>query len=691
MRKFLTLLLVLLSSAASVMAQAIDLPQRQSSSLPSPCDPVTARFVAAPMVSMSHSPSSPLRTAASDAVFFDSFEESGSWTITDAAGLMRTGAQILNVRALDGERYMTSGYDDAPRDARALSPYIALEGGVEHYVSLWVFAPGYGMLKEEFRVWAVDPSTDSRTLLVDCSGAAAQKISDWTRFEATFTPELGGPYQFEIEHCTQESSVNLVAFDRFYVGRTPDDFVLEQPELVVPPADGRWCDVLYRCGTKFVYRYEVRTNVVYGDNDSIFVKGLCPSMSRAWVWGKRTGNRVAFPKGQYIGIYQGNSRQFDLFFQPATDYYFNESGVLVFTPADSLTGTIGDDGTIQVDAGMLTVESANAAGNLDLAEEQGIVPFDRTYCYPPDKAKRRELQYQSVINGVYPTYRVVEVAEDGDDVYLCGLCEDTKMTWVKGRRDGNDVVIPSGQYMGMIGDFPINFTGITLSDVDGLVETPEFVMECSADGGFYSEEPYATRIYDNYGSTYIYSNTTLRPYVLAAVCPEKPLEVIHEVRTGTPYVVLYFSPLNVDGYLMDMDYLYYRVYLDGKLYRFTTSLYPLLPENTTEIAVTYNDSWNFFDYDGNYSRIFSFDELDYDVMEVEMVYRLDGKVLTSERYSLVNPTKIPEGITAVGADASRISCYDLQGRPAGSAASGLLIRRTVLPDGSVRTEKVFRR
>ena len=686
-------LLLLVSSVLAVHAQRPGIVPHDSLSSSLQGDLPCARLLPAPMPTGAAKQKAPQRVAATaEALFLDSFEESGSWTITDAAGLMRTGAQILNVRAVDGERYMTSGYDDAPRDAHALSPYVALEGGVEHYVSVWAFAPGYGMLKEEFRVWAVDPASHTRTLLIDCSGANARKISDWTRFEGTFTPSLGGPYQFEIEHCTQESNVNLVAFDRFFVGRTPDTFAPDKPELVTPPSDGKWCDVLYRCATKYVYRYEVRTNLVYGTGDSIFVKGLCPSMSRAWVWGKRTGNRVAFPKGQYIGIYQGNSRQYDLFFQPATDCHYNESAVLVFTPVDSLTGTIGDDGTLTVDYGLVTVESANAAGSLDMAENQCIAPFDRTYCYPPSTATRRELQYQSLINARFPTYRIVEVAEDGDDFYACGFCEDAKMTWIKGRREGNDVIFPSGQYMGMIGDFPINFTGVTSTDEAGLVETSEFVMECAADGGLYTDQIYATQIYDSYGSTYIYFDTELKPYVLEAVRPEKPQEIIHEVSTGTPYIILRFSPLNVDGYLMDLENLYYRIYLDGRLFRFNVSDYPLLPENTTEISVMYNDSWNFFDYDGYYSRLFSFDNLNYDVMEVEMVYRLKGKELTSERLAIPNPTKEPDGITSVvGEGEVSTVCYDLQGRRIPSDAHGPVVRRTLLPDGSQRTEKVLQR
>ena len=686
-------LLLLVSSVLAAHAQRPGIVPHDSLSSSLQGDLPYARLLPAPMPTGAAKQKAPQRAAATaEALFLDSFEESGSWTITDAAGLMRTGAQILNVRAVDGERYMTSGYDDAPRDAHALSPYVALEGGVEHYVSVWAFAPGYGMLKEEFRVWVVDPASHTRTLLIDCSGANARKISDWTRFEGTFTPSLGGPYQFEIEHCTQESNVNLVAFDRFFVGRTPDTFAPDKPELVTPPSDGKWCDVLYRCATKYVYRYEVRTNLVYGTGDSIFVKGLCPSMSRAWVWGKRTGNRVAFPKGQYIGIYQGNSRQYDLFFQPATDCHYNESAVLVFTPVDSLTGTINDDGSLTVDYGLVTVESANAAGSLDMAENQCIAPFDRTYCYPPSTASRRELQYQSLINARFPTYRIVEVAEDGDDFYACGFCEDAKMTWIKGRREGNDVIFPSGQYMGMIGDFPINFTGVTSTDEVGLVETPEFVMECAADGGLYTDQIYATQIYDSYGSTYVYFDTELKPYVLEAVRPEKPQEIIHEVSTGTPYIILRFSPLNVDGYLMDLENLYYRIYLDGRLFRFNVSDYPLLPENTTEISVMYNDSWNFFDYDGYYSRLFSFDNLNYDVMEVEMVYRLKGKELTSERLAIPNPTKEPDGITSVvGEGEVSTVCYDLQGRRIPSDAHGPVVRRTLLPDGSQRTEKVLQR
>lgn len=627
----------------------------------------------------------PQRAETAGGIYVESFETSGAWTIEDAAELMRTGAQIQNVRAIDGDRYMTSGYDLSPRHASAVSPVVPLEGGVEHYVSLWVFAPGYGAQMEEFKVYAIDPATDTRTLLFDYSGSRAEKIKNWKFIETTFTPPLGGPYQFEILHCTQEENVNLVAFDRFFVGRTPDTYRPGQPTVVSPPAHADYRDVVYTTATKYTYKYEIRTQLAYGEGDSVFVRGLCPSMPKAWVWGRRTGQRIAFPKGQYVGIFQGG-QQYDIYFTPAQSYEYDEYGNLTYLPVDSLLGTIDDDARIRIDAGMITVESADGSGTLDMAEHQRIDPFDRVYCYPPDDATRTQMQYSTLLNAQFPSYRLVEIAERGEEVYVCGFCEDAKMTWLKGYKEGNDIVLPSGQYMGMMGDYPITFTGVELDDVMGFKETSEFVMERAPDGSCHTDQLYQTQINDGYNGSYVYFGTELKPYVLQPERPNPPVEVIHETRTETPYIQLQYDPLNVKGYLMSLDDLYFRIYLDGKLFRFNTTDYPYLPEATNEIGVTYTDPWNFFDYGGTYTKIFSFDSMNYTELAVEMVYHLDGQTLLSDRFVIQNPTV---GISAPAEAPLSVSATDLQGRRISPETPGLQIRTSLFPDGSVRRQKVF--
>ena len=164
------------------------------------------------------------------------------------------------------------------------------------------------------------------------------------------------------------------------------------------------------------------------------------------------------------------------------------------------------------------------------------------------------------------------------------------------------------------------------------------------------------------------------------------MEVIHETRTETPYIQLQYDPLNVKGYLMSLDDLYFRIYLDGKLFRFNTSDYPYLPEATNEIGVTYTDPWNFFDYGGTYTKIFSFSPLNYSELAVEMVYRLEGQTLLSDRYVIPNPTV---GIAAPAEAPLSVSAFDLQGRSISPTTPGLQVRTILFPDGSVRRQKVF--
>lgn len=631
------------------------------------------------------------RSEGQAAVYLESFENVGAWTVEDPAGKMRGGgAQIQNVQAVDGSCYLTSGYDDQPRNAKATSPIVALEGGVEYDVSIWAFAPGYGALLEEFKLLARDLASGEETVLLDYSGNLAEKLKDWKRLETTFVPALGGPYQFELIHCTRECDVNIVAFDRFYVGKTPDDYEPEMPELLPAPTKGEFKDVLYTCATRYTYKYALRTQLVFGEQDSVFVKGICPSMPSAWIYGKRTGNRVAFPSQQFVGVYATNGRQYNIFFEAGKDHGFTESGALFYTPLDSLHATLTEDGCLVIDNPAISVESAANAGTLDYAENQLIAPFTGRLAYPTAHAVRQTMQYSSHINGS-KVYRLVELATDADTVYVSGFCQDTPGTWLKGLKVGDNLQFPAHQYMGMFGDYPISFVPLTLSEEGDMQENDHLLLELQEDGSYSTgAQFYQTQINDGYDAYYTYADTRLEDYRKVAAAPSPALSATHFMVGGDEsYVELNYSPVNAEGYVMELDDLYYRVYLDGRLFHFTTSEYPLLPENSDEISVTYSDGWNFHDFGGPYTKLFSFTKTNYVTMEIEMAYHCDGKVWLSERIKANRYD--PNGITPVPLPAETpvsTELFDLRGRRVTSSAHGVLICRHRYADGSVRTEKM---
>ncbi|MFV0469980.1 MAG: T9SS type A sorting domain-containing protein [Dysgonomonas sp.] len=145
------------------------------------------------------------------------------WLITDAAAQMKGGAAITGLSALSGSTYLTSNYDsNAARNAWAFSPDFTLTAGTTYYVSIYAYVPGYLSDKDEFKltVGSDQTSASQTTILIDKTGANAEVISSWKKFEVTFTPSIDGIYYFAIAHCTSIKDINMVAFEDFRVGTT---------------------------------------------------------------------------------------------------------------------------------------------------------------------------------------------------------------------------------------------------------------------------------------------------------------------------------------------------------------------------------------------------------------------------------------------------------------------------------------
>lgn len=148
---------------------------------------------------------------------------SDGWLITDAsttADANMTSGTLTGLTPLSGSSYLISGYDTpSPRNAWAFSPSVSLTAGVAYHVYVWAYAPGYNGVNDEFKVTVGtdQTSTTQTTVLIDKTGTNSESITDWTRFEGTYTPTTSGNFNFAISHCTAEVDVNYVAFENFAV------------------------------------------------------------------------------------------------------------------------------------------------------------------------------------------------------------------------------------------------------------------------------------------------------------------------------------------------------------------------------------------------------------------------------------------------------------------------------------------
>lgn len=124
-----------------------------------------------------------------------------------------------------GNYYLYSSYDEtADRNEWAITPAVHLVAGKKYRFGMFVNAPGYGKVTDEFRVMTgmeQRPEMLNATV-VDATGASAIATEDteWRELSARFSPHVTGDYYFGINHCSRRNG-NFVAFDDIRVSVIP--------------------------------------------------------------------------------------------------------------------------------------------------------------------------------------------------------------------------------------------------------------------------------------------------------------------------------------------------------------------------------------------------------------------------------------------------------------------------------------
>lgn len=151
---------------------------------------------------------------------------------------------------------------------------------------------------------------------------------------------------------------------------------------------------------------------------------------------------------------------------------------------------------------------------------------------------------------------------------------------------------------------------------------------------------------------------------------------------------------NNDGQILPDNNIYYNIFINGELYTFTDEEYPSLADEgikeLTDIPVLLNVGDDIFS-SGNYHGV-ALKRKDIQTIGVRALY-IDGDKRGESEIVTVNTLGETVGVGSVGAEAGvKTEMYDLFGRKvSGNSASGIVLKRSILRDGSVRTEKVIKK
>lgn len=468
-----------------------------------------------------------------------------------------------------------------------------------------------------------------------------------------------------------------------------------------PPATAtveQWTFSAYYTDAETEGEYMSEPMDVAFDGNDVYFFFPNPISGNAWVKGTRNGETVTFAKGQSLGSVTYEGQTYRGYFCACDEQMTLQNAVFEY---DEESKAFFTEQYILVNSSKLSFSPWCIFLNVTISA--AATSTDKPIEVPEDlkteeyllKATSVDFNEDGSVSSMEPVSWNVRVGISGNDLYIQGLTDFMPEAWVKGSIDDDEVTLPSGQYYGsfQIGTtqfLPLYFAGMM---VDKMADP---VLSYDAETGTYSA-----------GSYYIVLNssaTDLRPYeVLAgltltriverAATPAAPI-----ITAYMPYdaeeeygaIEMYIPTYDTDNNGLLTDKLSYQLYKDVKgevsPIVFNKADYEELPqESMTEIPYTFYDDFDFF-FGG--SRVYLYENVQYDRIGVQTIYRGNGEERRSE---IVWWDTAGIGHAAINSEVISERYTDLQGRTVTAATKGLLLKTMKMADGTQKTVKVVRR
>ena len=402
------------------------------------------------------------------------------------------------------------------------------------------------------------------------------------------------------------------------------------------------------------YQDGAAMQMVYADDGkTVYLQDpLSQAAAGTWVRAELSddGKTLTMPLNQHIIFYD----EVDYGLITAwVDVTVGDDGNIVATPnldVHEATFTIGDDGSISlngssgdVDAfecsglGLIYDDDFTWAGYVDW--ESVYTPFNETLVELPDDAVLEDFSMKYIDSYDSPAGKMVKVAMMDNDVYVQGFSSLVPDGVMKGTLNGDKVVFPSNQFIGIGNSLFLNMAGIDADDY--LLDNIEFGYDAE------TRTMSANDILATVAGASIqevYGQPVIAPYFDHAATPANP-EVIEFVDQGAVGGYNYgsFSVPTVDteGNFINPNDLYYRIYVDDdELFTFGPDEYPYVTEFMTDVPYNYTEG---YDFGVGGARVY-FYETGFQRVGIQSVFRGGGE----EHVSDIVYMELTEGNNPVG-------------------------------------------
>ena len=345
---------------------------------------------------------------------------------------------------------------------------------------------------------------------------------------------------------------------------------------------------------------------------------------------------------------------------------------------------------------------------------------DREIITIPEGVSGKRYSYITYGSGQYDLNRTpdfgyrVEVAIDDKDVYIKGLSMDDSSICFKGTLEGNKIIVPNNQFLGVLASIYETSVAFGHPDKDaygGYALYPEdtvMVLDYDETNGIIKvSDPEMVMFFNltpnsNPNGIYylqMFENLELTYQPDASGAPINPWGVSYDNGGGNENSLGTFDfnlPLvTAEGILLDRENMYYNIYLDGELWPLTPEDFKI-PETLENVPYLYKSNQIVS------SKINIFHELGFhvqgfDTLGVQCFNVFDGVTYAGNLATLdiatgeVTYSTGGSGIREITNNGKIVSTeyFDLSGQRVSTPLSGIYVKRTVCEDGTVAVVKTI--
>ena len=456
---------------------------------------------------------------------------------------------------------------------------------------------------------------------------------------------------------------------------------------------------------------------VYGDDGAVYVSNpIGGAATNTWMKGEMQGDKIVFPLPQAIFSQEGSD---------GTIYYCDLSILRYVSTGDysyewQTEGVptewvikINEDGTMESDMeenlvlAMTYADDGSFAGYGSTDDKYSDFNFTKNEL--PEGVELEPWAFVYDNSGF-----ICNVGIDGDNVYLMDYYTQIEGldAPIIGKIEGDKVVFPSRQYLGVVRDYVIFFFGGEITtdaegnqvgildenytfDYDPETRTltspnPEklFVLNTNPD-------------YMQYITYYTAPTLKYQPSQNIAVTPVNPIPTYfapYEDAYGFGFFYYDLPLMSVNDDVLSPDLYFYNIFVDDEPY--AIDVYNEDGEFEEEVYdVPFTMSWDGMYYNGTISHNWTYSFTGFDTLGLQSFYIGGGEKHYSQKmtmncetgeywYSKPDETVKVESIQSASVVSNEY--FDMTGRRVLNPAKGqILIKKAVMSDGSVMSSKVI--